>query len=148
MRTVDAKELAQDAARFARRITPRQDSATVITLSGDLGAGKTSFAQAFAKALGVEEVVTSPTFVIEKIYRLEEQRFARLIHIDAYRLDDPHELEPLGFDELLRDPGNLILIEWPEKAGSLVPEYAVKIRFDIVGEKRTISIDGEESAQG
>lgn len=146
MQELDLEELKEYAALYARQLSPKLGAATVVTLSGDLGAGKTTFAQAFARALGVEEVVTSPTFIIEKIYQLQDQKFTRLIHIDSYRLESPHELDALGFAGLLRDPGNLMLIEWPEKAGSLIPEHAVKIRFDIAGEKRTISIDGEEKS--
>jgi tRNA threonylcarbamoyladenosine biosynthesis protein TsaE len=123
--------------------------ATVVTLSGELGAGKTTFVQKVAHALGIEDRVTSPTFVLEKIYQLSEQRFERLIHIDAYRLDSSKELEALGFAELLADPKNLILLEWPERVADLIPEDAIAIRFDITGEERTISINGgKESAQG
>jgi tRNA threonylcarbamoyladenosine biosynthesis protein TsaE len=116
--------------------------ATVVTLSGELGAGKTTFAQKLARELGVEEHVTSPTFVLEKIYRLNGRQFERLVHIDAYRLESSRELEVLGFKELLDDPKNLILLEWPERVPELVPKDAISIRFDITGEERTISING------
>jgi tRNA threonylcarbamoyladenosine biosynthesis protein TsaE len=142
VRTVE--EMRSLAAQFAREVMPQDRHATLVALSGDLGAGKTTFAQAVAKALGVEEDVTSPTFVIEKIYKLSGQKFDRLVHIDAYRLESPHEIEVLGFKELLRDPKNLILLEWPERVAGLLPEDAVKVRFDITGEERTISINGEE----
>lgn len=122
----------------------RQQRATVLTLSGELGAGKTTFAQGVAKALGVGETVTSPTFVIQKIYELEGQKFLHLIHIDAYRLKSAHELEMLGWKELCADAGNLILLEWPENVSELIPETAIRIRFDIHGDERTISINGEE----
>lgn len=119
IRTLD--ELAAEAKRFALALAPQEGGATLVTLSGDLGAGKTAFAGAVAKALGVEEPVTSPTFVLEKIYALPEcdveRGFIRLVHIDAYRLNGAAELSPLGFDELMNDSGNLILLEWPEKVG-------------------------------
>lgn len=143
MELADTDEMKKYAAQFALQIVPHRAAATVLTLSGDLGAGKTTFAQAFAKALGVEEDVTSPTFVIEKIYLLKGQKFSRLIHIDAYRLENPQELEGLGFAELLRDPANVVLIEWPEKVAGLIPATAMRIRFDIAGERRTISINGQ-----
>src|SRR3989338_11057767 len=79
-------ELEAEAARFVGSLTPREEGATLVTLAGELGAGKTAFTQAVAKALGVEESVTSPTFVLEKIYGLTKSVFERLIHIDAYRL--------------------------------------------------------------
>lgn len=148
VKTRNSEELQATAANFAAGISPHT-RATVVALCGDLGAGKTTFAQGVAKALGVEEDVTSPTFVIEKIYTLKSRNFARLIHIDAYRLESPHELEVLGFRELLQDPSNLILVEWPEKAGNLIPEDAIKLRFDIHGDERNISInDGKEKNSG
>jgi len=122
-------ELEEEAARFARGLVPDVSHATLVTLRGELGAGKTAFTKAVAKALGVEEVVTSPTFVLEKIYLLSNQIFKRLIHIDAYRLEKGTDLAPLGFDELMRDSGNLILLEWPEKVAGALPEPAVKISF-------------------
>ena len=122
-------ELEEEAARFARGLVPDVSHATLVTLRGELGAGKTAFTKAVAKALGVEEVVTSPTLVLEKIYLLSNQIFKRLIHIDAYRLEKGTDLAPLGFDELMRDSGNLILLEWPEKVAGALPEPAVKISF-------------------
>ena len=139
----DFPELQAKIGRLLSTPTPREQ-ATVVTLSGDLGAGKTTFAQGVAKALGVGETVTSPTFVIQKIYELEGQKFSRLIHIDAYRLKSAHELEMLGWKELCAESGNLILLEWPEHVAALIPHDAIRIRFDIHGDERTISINGEE----
>jgi len=121
-------ELDAEAARFVQSLAPAAGGATFVTLSGELGAGKTAFTKAVARALGVEETVTSPTFVLEKIYLLaDEQPFKRLIHIDAYRLEKGADLAPLGFDELMQDTDNLILIEWPEKVADALPTPAVKI---------------------
>jgi len=120
-------EFETDAARFVATLAPRSHGATLVTLSGELGAGKTAFVKAVAKALGVEEVVTSPTFVLEKIYLLTNQPFKRLIHIDAYRLEKGTDLTPLGFDELMKDSGNLILLEWPEKVKDALPTSAMRI---------------------
>jgi len=121
-----------------------RDAATVVTLSGELGAGKTTFAQGIARALGVEETVSSPTFVIEKIYQLSGQRFEKLIHIDAYRLKNQHELDVLGWKEIITEPKNLIVLEWPERVAEAIPENAIRIRFDIEGDTRIISINGGE----
>lgn len=106
----------------------RDSRATLITLSGELGAGKTTFAQFIAKALGVDEHVTSPTFVLEKIYELPTVGvFKRLIHIDAYRLNKGAELSALGFGELMQDSTNLILLEWPERVIDALPTADVSI---------------------
>ncbi len=136
-------EMQDEAARFARGLLPRSEGATLVALSGDLGAGKTAFVKGVAKALGVVEHVTSPTFVIMKIYALEGQKFNRLIHIDAYRLKGEHHLKVLGWDDLLKDPKNLILTEWPEQAGSALPASAIQVAFRYSGEdERTISYEG------
>lgn len=134
-----------EAARFARELAPRTDRATVVTLSGELGAGKTAFVKALAKELGVAEHVTSPTFVIMKIYDLEAQKFSRLVHIDAYRLKGEHHLKVLDWDDLLADPQNLICMEWPEQAGEAVPKDAIRIALRYSGgDERTISYEGLE----
>jgi len=132
---------------FIATLSPRSGGATIVTLSGELGAGKTTFAQGIARALGVEESVTSPTFVIENIYRLEGQNWARFIHIDAYRLVRADELLALGWREIAADPGNLIVLEWPERVGALIPEDAIKLRFDIEGEGRIITSNGPHSTR-
>lgn len=114
-------------------------SATIIALSGELGAGKTTFAQAVAKALGVKETVNSPTFVIEKVYALDSERWGHLVHIDAYRLKNANELRTLGWDEMAGDPSNLILVEWPEHVEGAIPKDAHRISIEIgEGEERTI----------
>lgn len=136
------EEFNAEAARFALVLVPKGAGATLVTLSGELGAGKTAFTKAVANALGVDEVVNSPTFVLEKIYRLESEasKFRRFVHIDAYRLEKGSDLAPLGFDELMQDAGNLILLEWPEKVADALPSPAVKISISARSDgTRTIS---------
>ncbi len=103
--------------------------ATIIALQGELGSGKTTFAQAFGKVIGVEENMPSPTFVVMKSYDVNWKGFKKLIHIDAYRLEKEDELLHLGWDELIKDPENVILIEWPEKVENLIPKHAKRIQF-------------------
>lgn len=136
-------ELEAEAARFVGTLAPSPQGATLVTLSGELGAGKTAFTQAVARSLGVVETVTSPTFVLEKIYLLPEgERFKRLVHIDAYRLEKGTDLAPLGFDELMRDSGNLMLLEWPEKVSDALPAPTASISFIVNSdESRVISYD-------
>ncbi len=141
MQTESLTEFNAEATRFAATLTLGSE-ATVVALSGDLGAGKTTFTQALARHFGIEEQVSSPTFVIEKIFPIERGAFKRLIHIDAYRLKSAHELEVLGWAELLHDPKNLILIEWPERVAELIPLSAHRIALTFVDERtRTISYD-------
>jgi tRNA threonylcarbamoyladenosine biosynthesis protein TsaE len=88
--------------------------ATVLALSGDLGAGKTTLTKAIAALLGVQDEITSPTFVIAKSYHTTHDVYKKLVHIDAYRIEDIFELGPIGLDLFLEDPQNLIVVEWPE----------------------------------
>jgi tRNA threonylcarbamoyladenosine biosynthesis protein TsaE len=109
-------------------------AACVVALQGDLGAGKTAFAQEVGKILGVTENMHSPTFVIEKIYTIDFKGFKKLIHIDAYRLEKEAELLHLGWAEITSEPENLILIEWPERVPGIIPSHAKRINFTFIDE--------------
>lgn len=98
------------------------DGALVLALHGDLGAGKTTFVQDLIGRLGnMHDTVTSPTFVIMKSYELTLPHLDRVVHIDAYRIEDIDEMRPLHFSELLEDKRNLICIEWAEHIAELLP---------------------------
>jgi tRNA threonylcarbamoyladenosine biosynthesis protein TsaE len=111
-----------------------QGKATVVFLSGDLGSGKTTTTKAIAKELGIQEDITSPTFVILKRYDIDQsvlgRRFLNLIHIDAYRLKSYEELQKIKFEEYLMDEKNLILIEWPEMVENEKLVADVSLRFE------------------
>lgn len=124
-------DLEEEAGLLLARLSPKDAGATLVTLSGDLGAGKTAFAGALAKALGIPGSVTSPTFVLEKIYAIPGGAYKRMAHIDAYRLDTGADLRPLGFDELMQDPGTLVVLEWPERVADSLPPADVAIRLAI-----------------
>src|SRR3989344_4487190 len=109
------------------------NKATVIALIGELGAGKTTFVQKFARACGITEPVLSPTFVILKNYQLPITNY-RFIHIDAYRLKNSQELINLGINDLIADPNNVILIEWADRVSDILPDDCITIRFDHVNE--------------
>jgi len=132
--TATTATLADVAAHFLNQLQPRQNGATVVTLSGDLGVGKTTFMQALAQALGVTEIVTSPTFVVMRIYDTNHSQFVRLVHIDAYRFESPEELKPLGLESYLTDPSTLICIEWPERLEASVPTPRHELIFSVVDE--------------
>ena len=133
-KTISREELHRFAVEFVENIKRQDHGATIVSLSGELGAGKTTFTQEVAKCFGIKDVVTSPTFVIEKIYKLEDQKFSHLIHIDAYRLDGGSELEKLGWDDLVRDDSNIIFVEWPENVSSIIPKNSIKISFEVKDE--------------
>ncbi|MBL7045982.1 MAG: tRNA (adenosine(37)-N6)-threonylcarbamoyltransferase complex ATPase subunit type 1 TsaE [Parcubacteria group bacterium] len=134
----------KEAKDFVSALSPK-DEATVVALYGDLGSGKTTFVKAVAGELGVEQTVTSPTFVLEKIYKLEGKRFEHLIHIDAYRLDSKEELLALGWDSIVRNPKNLIFVEWADKVEEIIPESAKRLTFENVDEDTRRITHGEKN---
>ncbi len=138
----EPSELAAVAAAVLEHpaVQTAKEQAAVVALSGDLGAGKTTFTQTLARTLGVTEPVTSPTFVIMKGYELVDQPFDMLVHIDAYRLESSAELAVLGFAELLATPRTLMVIEWPEQVADLIAETACRLQFALTGETRTVTL--------
>lgn len=136
-RTHSKEDMFLEAKRYCAGLVPHE-RATVLALSGDLGAGKTTFAQGIARAYALQESVTSPTFVIQKTYRLERvpgmPPFERLVHMDAYRLNGAHDLSVLGWDELLEHGKTLVVLEWPEQVAGGVPVDAHHIHFTFIDE--------------
>ena len=98
----------------------------VYALIGDHGAGKTVFTKGFAQGLGIEEPVNSPTFTILQIY--EEGRIP-LYHFDVYRIEEPEEMEEVGFDEYI-DGDGVCLIEWAGRIGDLLPPEVIVVRIE------------------
>jgi len=97
----------------------------VAFLHGDLGAGKTTFARAFLRALGVGERVKSPTYSLVEGYDIGDRR---AFHLDLYRIADPGELEWLGLDSLA-EPGAIVLVEWPERGAGALPPVDLELYF-------------------
>ena len=104
--------------------TKKKTYATLITLSGDLGAGKTTFTQQIGELLNIKEKINSPTFVISKEYKIKSKNFywKKLIHIDAYRLEREEDVKLIGLLSQLKDPENLIFLEWPEMIEKWLPK--------------------------
>lgn len=129
-------ETAKIAEQFIAKINDIQTSkAVIVGLFGDLGSGKTTFTQSIGKILGVKEIMTSPTFVIEKRYDLNSRfGFKKLIHIDAYRLELSKELLNLDFQKDLDNKDNLIIIEWPERVGGVLPADLIKVELQFISE--------------
>jgi len=145
------KVLLADLGEFVREILESLDfakgtsRAALIMLCGDLGAGKTTFVQALAKELGVTKTVQSPTYVLMKKYQTTNSKFKTLVHIDLYRLEKPEELAVLQLENYLSDPYALVCIEWPERAGNLLPNPALTIKFssDLLAGKAGAAGEGE-----
>lgn len=114
--------------------------ATMLCLIGDLGAGKTTMTQTIGKLLGINETITSPTFVIKKIYETTDLDFKNMVHMDAYRLEGEQNLEVFRLDQDFKNPNNLVIIEWPEIIRDIIPSDAIEIYIEHAGEGRVIEI--------
>ncbi len=108
--TVNLETIDTVAADIVAKLQPGD----VVLLSGDLGAGKTTLSQAIARALGLTQPITSPTFTIMNLYKVSHGEITQLCHIDTYRLESPEEFTPLGMQEFFGAAGTLCLVEWPE----------------------------------
>ena len=130
------EETWEVAKAFAAELKPGD----VVCLEGDLGAGKTTFTQGVAAALGAKRPVTSPTFCLVVEHPTER---VLLVHMDLYRLHDADDVLSIGWEDYLAR-GAILVVEWPERAGSLVPPTARHVSFHHLGEEsRRISIDNE-----
>ena len=106
----------------------------VVLLHGDLGAGKTTLAKGIASALGVSEVVSSPSFSLVNEYDTGlASTTSRLYHLDLYRLRDEADLASIGFDDLMAAADGVMLVEWPERAAAALPDRFLLIEIEPVG---------------
>ncbi|MBQ9693953.1 MAG: tRNA (adenosine(37)-N6)-threonylcarbamoyltransferase complex ATPase subunit type 1 TsaE [Kiritimatiellae bacterium] len=125
-----------DTARLAETLCTRLGPGSVLLLSGDLGAGKTTFVQALARAFGISRTVTSPTFTLAIEYPLPDG--GKLVHYDLYRLASPYGLYDLGFEDAL-ESGARLVIEWPEKAAAVLDlEVPRRLRLDLTQDHRGV----------
>lgn len=116
----------EETFRLGRKLGEAARPGQVFTLTGDLGTGKTVFTQGFAKGLGVEEPVNSPTFTIVQVY--DEGRLP-LYHFDVYRIGDVEEMEEVGFEDYVMGDG-VSLIEWAELISEILPEKRTAVRIE------------------
>lgn len=130
------------AEEFAKEILVRgrkNKTAFILAMEGDLGGGKTTFLQGFAKGLGIREKVLSPTFLIMKIFKIpapknekEKNLFRKFFHLDCYRIDSPKEILNLGWDKIIADNQNIVAVEWSEKIKKIIPKNSILIKFDFI----------------
>jgi len=117
---------------------PKQKQALVISLEGNLGSGKTEFLKGVAKGIKLKEKVFSPTFLIMKRFTLQHKLFKFLWHLDCYRLKKISETRELDLKETIKNPQNIIFIEWGDKIKKLLPKYHWIIKFSIKGESERL----------
>jgi len=126
----------KETQAFAQKLAKSLKGGEIIALEGDLGAGKTTLTQYLAKALGVKKNITSPTFILMKVYKVKSQKSKvnELVHADCYRLDDPQELFYLGIEEYLNKKDSIVVIEWADKIRSYLKKFKkviwIKINSD------------------
>jgi len=130
---------------LGRRIQRGLPCVALMTLEGELGAGKSFLARAIIHASGYTGRVKSPTYTLIESYEIEASggELTRIAHLDLYRLADKEELHYLGFDEVL-DSHGLVMIEWPERAGDLLPDADIRILIEYAaGAGRIVRIDSK-----
>ncbi|MDD4817658.1 MAG: tRNA (adenosine(37)-N6)-threonylcarbamoyltransferase complex ATPase subunit type 1 TsaE [Victivallaceae bacterium] len=135
-------ESDSDAAteQFAEKLAGMVPRGTVIALHGNLGAGKTVFARGFARGLGLDEQVSSPTYTIIQEYKLPDCGY--LYHMDLYRIADSASALGFGIDEFLNDRNSYALIEWPERIEDILPPETLHLTITRTGEEsRTLKFE-------
>lgn len=133
---------AKETQKLAIKLLSRLKDGVVVALVGDLGSGKTTFAQGIGQALGVPRVI-SPTYNIVKHYDLQEKhgQIEALVHLDLYRLSSPEEARSFDLNEIFSQPHDLVLVEWAEKAEKLLPSPHYRVEFKhLGGDRREINI--------
>lgn len=127
---------ADETRRLGERLGALLRPGDVVLLSGELGAGKTTFVQGVARGLGFEGSVSSKSFVIVGEYAGR----VKLYHADLYRLEEPEQVEELALDEVCAD--GALVVEWPEHAGHVLPDERLLVRFDVVSvNRRTLRLE-------
>ena len=128
------------AKNLIKKALKNKKDSVVFALFGDLGLGKTTLVKECAKFLGLKENISSPTFVIQKKYKLNGD-FKNLIHIDAYRLESEKDILHLGWDDILKEK-NIIFVEWAENIKKVLPKDSISVYFLYVDENtREIKVE-------
>lgn len=140
-------ETEHDMHEFAKEFLDELSTTSFVFLNGDLGSGKTTFVKGIGEALGIEEEITSPTFVLIKEYLTGKERIRedirKIFHLDVYRLETIEELVDLGIEDLVEEPGVLVLVEWADKFEDFFSGFDRSITLDFsygAGATRTVFI--------
>lgn len=137
MKQVIESRSCGETLEIAEKIGSMASRGDIITLSGDLGTGKTVFARGIASGLGIEEYITSPTFSLMEVH----DGNMPLYHFDLYRIEKPSELDELFFEEYWEGDG-VSVIEWPERAAGRLPDRVISVTLEYTGpESRRITIE-------
>lgn len=149
MKKVVCQSASEGVTRaFARKFVTSLTTGGLVLLEGELGAGKTTFVQGVAEALGVTQRVTSPTFTLMNVYDTHHHAIRQLVHIDLYRLSGAADTVELDIPLWLSRPDALVVVEWPERAPELWTTPLGTIQFSL-GEtvsQRTLVVSGQMAA--
>jgi tRNA threonylcarbamoyladenosine biosynthesis protein TsaE len=127
----------EETQRLAEEFAKNLRGGEILCLTGELGAGKTTFTQGLLAKLGAEGPYTSPTFLIMKQYDIKSKASSlqAIYHIDAYRISED-DLLNLGWEEIAGNKNNIIILEWPERVKKILPENIIEIGFEWIGENK------------
>lgn len=137
MRLISRSE--KQTFNFAKNFSKRLKGGEVIGLIGNLGAGKTIFTKGLAAGLGIIKNITSPTFVLMRVYPVKSRRIKQLVHIDAYRVKSARDLTAIGADDYFNQPSTVTTIEWADKIKKILPKKAKFIKIKIIKTARIIN---------
>ena len=132
----------EETQSLAKKLARKTSPGTVISLIGDLGAGKTTFTKGFARQMGIKDHVTSPTFKLISEYQGEKYK---LNHIDAYRMNGPEDFLNIGGEEYLISKNSITIIEWGDLLNDILPSKTIRVNFERIKspkESRKIEISG------
>ena|SRR3989344_4964461 len=117
----------EETKRIGKDVAQVLKGGEILSLSGNLGSGKTTFVKGMARGFGIRKAITSPTYVLFRPYKL--RRGKTFYHFDLYRLSGGRALRELGLDEILANRQNIVAVEWPQKAKRFLPKGTIQIRF-------------------
>jgi tRNA threonylcarbamoyladenosine biosynthesis protein TsaE len=139
---------AEETTSWGRQFAARLKAPIVVLLSGELGSGKTTLTKGIVSGLGAatEEEVTSPTFTLVHVYGQSERSVSKVYHVDLYRIENFHDFETLGMEDVFEQPGVLI-VEWAERFPLKSPWPQIRVRLEhLDGDRRRLTVMFEADA--
>jgi tRNA threonylcarbamoyladenosine biosynthesis protein TsaE len=140
MKKIIQSNSATETEIFGEEFSRTLSAGSIVCLYGNLGAGKTTLTKGFAKGLGIKERVISPTFSLMRQYKPQNGNISTLYHLDLYRLESLEEIHSIGITDILADKEGIVLIEWANKLGKLLPEKRIDIALEEMDDTREITI--------
>jgi len=138
-KTVIQSGSAEQTKKIGRDYAKKIKNGGLLLLYGDLGSGKTTFTQGFAQELGITRHINSPTFLLLRSYEIPQNADGKFFHLDLYRLENSDGIDDLGFEEILQNSKNIIVVEWADRLDGKKSLKGTRLYFEYLGnEKRMI----------